>query len=134
MMRTALAAAVTLAALAMGSAAFAQDALIGDWRTAPDDNGNTGLIRVTQCGTSLCGTLVEAYGPSGSQIESENIGRQIIWDTNPTTTAGEYQGQIYSPDRDATYNSRLYLSGDSIEVCGRRFGIERCSGNWTRVQ
>ncbi len=117
----------------IAGAVQAQDALIGDWRTAPDDNGHTGLIRVAQCGASLCGTLVEAFDEGGQSMASENVGRQIIWDTNPTTDAGVYRGQIYSPDRDATYNSRLYLSGNSLEVCGRRLGIERCGGNWTRV-
>ena len=122
----------TALALSAG-AAQAQDALIGNWRTAPDDNGHTGIINVVQCGTSLCGTLVEAFDESGQSMASANVGRQIIWDTNPTTDAGVYRGQIYSPDRDATYNSRLYLTGNSLEVCGRRLGIERCGGNWTRI-
>lgn len=121
-----------LLALTAG-AAQAQDALIGDWRTGADDNGNSGIIRIEQCGGALCGTLVQSFDASGADLPSDNIGRQIIWDTNPTSTAGEYRGRLYSPDRDATYNSRLYLNGNTLSVCGRLLGVERCGGDWTRA-
>ena len=124
-----------LCALAgMAGAAMADD-LIGDWRTAADDNGNTGLIRVTQCGASLCGTLVQAYDPSGSVMDSENVGRQIIWDTNPTGEPGMYAGRLYSPDRDATYRSRLQLSGGTLVVSGCVLGGTICreGGRWQRA-
>lgn len=124
----------TLALIAMTGAAIADD-LIGDWRTAPDDNGNTGIIRVTQCGASLCGTLVEAFDPSGAAIQSPNIGRQIIWDTNPTETAGEYRGMLYSPDRDRDYRSRLQRTGNGLSVSGCVMGGAVCreGGTWQRV-
>lgn len=123
-----------LAALALAGPAAAND-LMGTWRTAPDDNGNTGLIRVVQCGPSLCGTLVEAYDASGAVMASGNVGRQIIWDTNPTTNAGEYVGMLYSPDRDRDYRSRLQLSGDSLSVSGCVMGGAICreGGVWQRV-
>ncbi len=121
-------------ALAMGlSGAAMADPLVGTWRTAPDDNGDTGLIEVTICGTSLCGTLVEAFDSSGNSMASPNIGRQIIWNTNPTGDGSSYRGRIYAPDRDSTYNSRLTLSGNTLQVCGRLLGIQRCGGDWTRV-
>jgi len=123
--------AAAVIAIALGSAASA-DPLLGTWRTAPDDNGHTGLIEVSVCGTSLCGTLVQAFDGSGAEMASPNIGRQIIWDTNPTGDGG-YRGRLYAPDRDATYNSRLTLSGDTLEVCGRFLGMQRCGGNWTRA-
>lgn len=123
--------AAAAVAMALGSAASA-DPLVGTWRTAPDDNGHTGLIEVSVCGTSLCGTLVQAFDASGGQMASPNIGRQIIWDTNPTGDGG-YRGRLYSPDRDAEYNSRLTLAGNRLQVCGRLLGIQRCGGDWTRV-
>jgi uncharacterized protein (DUF2147 family) len=129
-MKTTLLSAVL--ALGLAGAAWA-DPLLGTWRTAPDDNGDTGLIEVTVCGTSLCGTLVEAFDSAGSSIASPNIGRAIIWDTNPTGDGSSYRGRIYAPDRDATYNSRLSLSGNTLRVCGRLLGIQRCGGDWTRV-
>jgi len=66
-------------------------------------------------------------------MDSDNIGRQIIWDTNPTGTPGEYRGMVYAPDRDREYRSRLRLTGDSLSVSGCRFGICREGGVWTRA-
>jgi uncharacterized protein (DUF2147 family) len=120
-------------ALSLGMAGMAMaDPLLGTWRTAPDDNGHTGLIEVVVCGTSLCGTLVEAFDENGNTMASPNIGRAIIWDTNPTGDGG-YRGRIYAPDRDSTYNSSLTLSGNTLQVCGRLLGIQRCGGSWTRT-
>ncbi len=127
--------AAILACLAKGLSA--QD-LRGDWRTAPDDNGDSGLIRVEQCGPSYCGTLIQAFDASGATIDTVNIGRQIIWDTNPTPTAGEFRGMIWSPDRDQTYESRLILSGNTLTVsgCTRILGVRACreGGVWQRIE
>ncbi len=131
-MRNFLLGAVAL--MAMTGAAMADD-LIGDWRTAPDDNGNTGIIRVTQCGQSLCGTLIEAFDPSGATMQSPNVGRQIIWETNPTGEPGEYRGMLYAPDRDRDYRSRLQLSGNALSVSGCVMGGAICreGGSWQRA-
>lgn len=116
--------------LALSVGAAAADPLEGRWRTIADDNGNYGIIEVAPCGAALCGTLVEAYDGSGNAV-SGNVGRQIIWDT-VAQGGGNYRGKVYSPDRDATYNSRLSLSGDRLSVSGCRLGICREGGVWTR--
>jgi uncharacterized protein (DUF2147 family) len=124
--------AMTAAALVLGLAGLAAaDPIEGRWRTAADDNGNSGLIEVVACGQAFCGTLIEAYGPDGGQIESPNIGRKIIWDTVPAGD-GAYRGMIYSPDRDAEYKSKLQMAGDSLTVSGCRIGICRKGGVWQR--
>lgn len=123
--------ALTLAAaIGFAGAAFA-DPLEGNWRTPADDNGNSGIVRVAPCGAALCGTLVQAFDASGTQLQTANIGRQIIFDT-VAQGGGEYRGKVYSPDRDATYNSRLTLSGNSLSVSGCVLGICRDGGTWTR--
>ena len=33
------------------------DPIEGLWRTAPDDHGDVGYIRVASCGTTFCGVL-----------------------------------------------------------------------------
>ncbi len=124
-----LASAVALMLMAGG--AMAQD-ITGDWRTAADDNGNTGLIRVAACGDAFCGVLVQAYDGSGNVMASENVGRQIIWDTI-LHSGSEFRGRLYSPDRDSTYNSRLQLSGNTLVVSGCRIGICREGGRWSRA-
>ena len=124
---------ITAAIVAIGLAtpAFAADPLEGQWLTKPDDNGNFGLIQVAPCGAALCGTLIAAYGSDGAQIETDNVGKQIISETVAQGN-GEYTGKVYAPDRDKTYNSKLMLSGDTLAVSGCVLGICRDGGTWTR--
>ena len=114
-------------------AAMAADPLEGVWRTAADDNGNSGLIRVAPCGAKLCGVLVKAYDASGKEMASENIGRQIISET-VNNGGGKYSGKVYSPDRGKTYKSKLRLSGKVLKVSGCVVGICRDGGTWTKVK
>ncbi|MEM7471487.1 MAG: DUF2147 domain-containing protein [Pseudomonadota bacterium] len=126
----------TLAAglvFALSGAAFAADPLEGMWRTAKDDNGNSGLIQVAPCGSKLCGVLVQSYNSAGQKIKSDHQGRNIISATVPSGT-GKYKGKVYSPDRDKTYNSRLVLSGKTLKVSGCVLGICRDGGTWTKVK
>lgn len=123
--------ALIAAALTMAAGMASADPLQGMWRTAKDDNGNSGLIEVAPCGEKLCGRLVRAFGPDGNQIQSPNIGRAIIWDT-ASSGNGQYRGMIYSPDRDKEYRSRLELSGDQLVVKGCVGPICREGGVWTR--
>lgn len=123
------------ALLLLTGPALAED-LIGDWRTAADDNGNSGIIRVVQCGAALCGTLVQAFDGSGNTMQTDNLGRRIIWDTSPTSTSGQYRGMLYSPDRDKEYRSKLQLTGDTLSVSGCVMGGAVCreGGVWQRVR
>lgn len=123
-------ATLTAALIGLAGAAFA-DPLEGDWRTPRDDNGNSGIVRVAPCGGGLCGTLVRAFDANGNAMQTENVGRMIIIDTTPNG-GGEYRGQIYSPDRGKTYNSRLRLNGNRLSVSGCVLGICRDGGTWTR--
>ncbi len=122
--------ATVLAATLLACPALA-DPIEGTWRTSADDNGNSGMIVVAPCGAQVCGKLVRAFGPDGKEIPSPNIGRRIIWDTEPTG-GGVYRGMVYSPDRDAEYRSKLVLDGDRLSVSGCRFGICREGGVWKR--
>ena len=115
----------------LAGTAFAADPLEGTWKTVGDDNGNSGLIKVAPCGNSLCGVLVKAFGPDGKEIASDNVGKNIISKT-VASGGGVYKGKVYSPDRDKTYNSRLTLSGDRLQVEGCVLGICRDGGTWIR--
>lgn len=126
----------SLAALLLLAGPALADDLVGDWRTAPDDNGNSGIVRVAQCGAALCGTLVQAFDASGNTMQTDTLGRQIIWDTSPTDKEGEYRGKVYSPDQDKTYRSRLQLTGNALSVSGCVMGGAVCreGGVWQRVR
>lgn len=123
----------TALVLGLASSAFAADPLEGMWRTAKDDNGNSGLIQVAPCGDKLCGVLVQSYNSAGQKIKSDHQGRNIISST-VAQGGGKYRGKVYSPDRDKTYNSRLVLSGKTLKVSGCVLGICRDGGTWTKVK
>ncbi|MDX5401318.1 MAG: DUF2147 domain-containing protein [Rhodobacterales bacterium] len=129
MRRTMMAAVVVI----MGAGGAMAEPLLGTWRTAPDDNGNTGLIEVAPCGQQLCGTLVKSFDGAGKEMASANNGKLIISQT-VNAGGGAYKGKVWAPDRDKTYNSRLELSGDTLKVSGCVLGICREGGNWTRVK
>ncbi|MBN8293046.1 DUF2147 domain-containing protein [Rhodobacter sp. NTK016B] len=119
------------AGLALSASAALADPAEGRWRTQPDDNGNYGVIQISMCGNTLCGTLIESYDGGGNALQSPNNGRQIVWDMEPHGN-GEYRdGQIYAPDRDQTYRSRMDLEGDRLIVAGCVLFICR-DQTWTR--
>lgn len=122
------------AAFAMGLAGVAAaDPVDGTWKTAPDDNGNFGHIQVGACGSKICGTLVKSFDSSGAEIQSDNIGKKIVWDME-TQGDGHYSGgKVWSPDRDKTYKSKMTLNGNELSVEGCVFLICRDGGTWSRV-
>jgi uncharacterized protein (DUF2147 family) len=122
------------AAFVMGLAgAAAAEPVFGTWKTAPDDNGNFGYVKVEACGSKICGTLIKSFGPGGGEIESDNIGKKIVWDM-VAKGGGLYSGgKVWSPDRDKTYRSKMTLSGNTLAVQGCVLMICRDGGKWSRV-
>ena len=126
---------ITLAAalMALAAPAFAADPVEGVWRTRPDDNGNFGHVRIAPCGAKLCGTLVRAFNGQSQEIESPNIGRQIVWDMVAEGEGRYGNGKVWAPDRDKTYRSKMELSGDTLAVSGCVLGGMVCRDSaWTR--
>ena len=131
-MKTLLTSAVL--SLGLAGAALAADPIVGTWQTIKDDNGNYGQIKITECGSAICGTLVKSFDASGKAFKSENQGRKLIWDMK-NDGGGKYSGgKVYSPDRDKTYNGRMVLSGNSLDVKGCVLGVYRSGGKWARVK
>lgn len=130
MKRFALGAGLMLAA----GAAQAGDPVEGVWKTKPDDNGNFGYVKVAPCGPAFCGTLIKSFDRAGAPLDSENIGKAIIWDMVAYGDGVYDDGKVWSPDRDKTYSSDMQLSGDKLSVRGCVLGICRDGGTWTRVK
>lgn len=120
-------------AFGFAGASFAQS-IEGIWRTAADDNGNSGYVEVTACGDKFCGVLIKSFDAAGKERASDNIGKQIIWDMVSRGNGAYARGKVWSPDRDKTYNSRIQISGDTLSVKGCVLGICRDGGTWTRVK
>ncbi|HEX9857453.1 MAG TPA: DUF2147 domain-containing protein [Paracoccaceae bacterium] len=123
---------LTAALILAAGTAFA-DPVEGIWKTKPDDNGNFGHIEIKPCGPAYCGTLIKAFDGSGTQIDSPNVGKRIVWDMVAKGDGAYGDGRIWSPDRDKTYKSKMTLDGDSLAVKGCVFGICRDGGQWSRV-
>ncbi len=126
---------LALAALlaVFGTAAYAADPVEGVWQTKKDDNGNYGHIQIKPCGPAFCGTLIKSFDSAGKPLESENVGKKIIWDMVAYGDGVYDDGQVWSPDRDKTYNSEMKLDGNSLQVYGCVLGICRDGGTWKRV-
>ena len=124
--------ALSTLAIVFAPPVFAQDAVIGIYKTQPDDNGNFGHIEIYGCDTMVCGVIRKAFDGSGTEIESANIGKRMIWDMKVKADGTYSDGKIWAPDRDKVYSSKMELSGSVLEVSGCIFGI--CRGQfWTRV-
>ncbi len=124
--------ALAIAATLVAGAAFA-DPVQGIWKTQPDDNGNFGHVEIGTCGATICGVIRKAFDSSGSERPSDNIGKRMIWDMQSRGDGSYRGGKIWAPDRARTYNSRMMLSGDQLEVSGCVLGV--CRGQtWQRVR
>lgn len=123
---------VGAAALVLTASAAMADPVVGTWKTQPGDDGAFGHVNISTCGEQICGILGKGFDASGSEVESPNVGKRMIWNMN-ADGGGKYSGgKIWAPDRDKTYNSRMTLNGNSLKVEGCVLGI--CRGQtWTRV-
>lgn len=128
MTRLLSAAALTLALAAPAAA----DPVLGMWKTQPDDNGNFGHVEIYTCEASICGVIRRAFDSAGNAVESENVGKRMIWDMQSRGDGTYREGRIWAPDRDRTYNSRMELSGNTLEVSGCVGPICRAQ-TWTRA-
>lgn len=109
------------------------DPIEGTWQTQKDDNGNSGYVRIAPCEDKLCGTLVRSFDAQGAEVTSQHTGRAIIWDMVAQGGGAYGEGKVWAPDRDKTYNGKLTLSGDSLDVSGCVMMICRSGGVWRRV-
>ena len=83
-MKNTLVAAVFGAILAVPALA---DPVFGTWKTIPDDNGHYGHIQVKQCGDTICGELIASFEGNGKKYQSENLGKNIVWNMKPKKMA-----------------------------------------------
>ena len=115
--------------------ALAADPAEGVWKTLPDDNGNFGHIRIAPCGAAMCGTLIQSFDGTGAVLDSENVGKLIVWDMIPAGEGYYEDGQVWAPDRDKTYRATMQLTGLTLAVSGCVLGGLICrASDWSRVE
>lgn len=128
---------LTAAFAVMATTALAADPVDGMWKTAPGDTGGYLHVSLSECGSAICGTIDSAFSADGNQnLEYENLGKQIIWDMVPEGEGSYDNGNIWDPERDKTYKSKMTLdSQNKLTVKGCVAGGLVCRGQtWTRVQ
>ncbi|MBY5443911.1 MULTISPECIES: DUF2147 domain-containing protein [Rhizobium] len=104
------------AALAASAAiAYAQDPIVGNWKT---ELGDTAAI--APCGSGYCITL-KSGKHAGEQIGNFN-GKD-----------GSYEGKITDPDAKKTYDGSLTVSGDALKMKGCVLKVVCESQTWPRL-
>ncbi len=124
----------TLAAFAivLAGPAFAADPIIGMFKTQPGGDGNFGHVEIYDCDGAICGVIRKAFDSAGAEIDSDNIGKRMIWDMQPKGEGKYASGKIWAPDRDKVYRSKMELSGTTLSVSGCVLIICR-KQTWARV-
>lgn len=126
---------LTLAAAALTLAPAL--ALAGDptglWKTEANDEGNYIHVRVAACGDKICGTIESAHQKDGTaSSDYPHIGRQMITGMVADGDNAWDDGEIWAPDEDETYSSKMELKGNVLRVEGCVLFI--CRGqDWQRV-
>ncbi len=123
----------SLVAAFLAGPALAADPVIGTYQTQSGDTGSYAHVEIYQCEAEICGVIRRAFDGSGQSVESDTVGKRMIWGME-AKGGGKYGGgKIWAPDRDKTYNSRMELNGAVLKVSGCVLGI--CRGqSWRRVR
>jgi uncharacterized protein (DUF2147 family) len=122
------------ATLSLLSGAAIADPVFGIWKTKPNDNGDFGHVKIAACDDTICGTLVKSFDASGSSVESENLGKLIVWEMTNKGKGKYGGGKIWDPAKDKVYKSKMALNSDNeLDVSGCILVICRAS-SWTRVE
>ncbi len=117
----------------LAASCAAADPIEGIWKTQPGDEGNFGHVQIAMCDDLICGVLIRADNGAGEEIDSDNIGRNLVWAMKVKGDGRYRDGKIWAPDRDKTYNSKMSLDGDVLSVSGCVLIICR-DQTWTRVK
>ncbi|MGV1758207.1 DUF2147 domain-containing protein [Rhizobium sp. A22-96] len=103
------------ALLVSAGSAFADEAIVGNWKT---EAGDTAAI--TPCADSYCVTLKTG----------KYAGRQI---GKMQGKGGSYTGELTDPSEDKTYSGSGAISGNSLKMTGCVLKIFCKSQTWKRL-
>lgn len=122
--------AAPMVAVFLASPALA-DPVHGSWKSQPGDNGAYIHVKISSCGTKICGKITKVVGKKGSTV----VGRSIIKNMKADGSGKYSGGTIWAPDKDKTYTSKMKLKGsNTLSVSGCVAGGLICrSQTWTRL-
>lgn len=125
-----------VAALALAPALAAADGVDGVWKTGANSKGGYLEITMAPCSADAsltCGTITRAFNSAGEDPGYANLGKIIVKDMKADGDSAFLDGTIWDPEDGETYDSKMTLKGDELDVegCVAIF----CSGqDWTRVK
>jgi uncharacterized protein (DUF2147 family) len=98
------------------------DTPLGDWQPG----GKNELVRIEQCGRTLCGYVLNA---------SSDLSGEPVLINMKLKAHSEWSGNIYSRDSGNAYYATIAMEGtNSLRIEGCALGHFFCSGNvWSRV-
>jgi len=111
----------------------------GDW-VRP--NGAS-KIRITSCGSALCGKLIwlksprnDTKNPDASKRGRPLLGVRIVRSMQPTSKSNQWKGKVYNAEDGKTYTGFIELtSADRLKLEGCVLGGLVCKGEtWKRVK
>lgn len=124
--------ATLFAALTFATTASAGDPAVGMWKTQPDRKNLTSHIEVRQCGANLCGKVVKAFDPSGKEVKTKNVGKELFWGVEPKGNGVYENGTVVVPLLNVKAKAGMVLKGSSLHVSGCKGRL--CDGQvWSRI-
>lgn len=99
------------------------DPALGTWITAPDRKKLVSHIQVRSCGAALCGKILRAFDPSGREVKTKNIGKELFWDLKPSG-GGKYDGgTAWVPLLNVKAAASATVRGNRMTVTGCKGGV-----------
>ena len=121
----------TLALLLSSGAAHADAA--GTWRTSALNDGSSALIEIRACDGAphtYCGTIVEIF----NFPNQDRLGEIVLRGMEAKDSQSYAGGEIYAPDEDKWYSSKMKVDNNTLEVSGCVLGGLICrSQTWTKA-
>lgn len=111
---------ITKIGLAITAALWCSPALAdpveGIWKTEVDDGAYAHIV-IAPCADKYCAEITRTFNADG-EYQSQNIGRQLVWDMVATGNGRYAKGKIWQPSTDKIFASKMTLDGDTLFVSG----------------
>ncbi len=125
-----------IAMLSLAATAAGAEGVNGVWKTEADDDGGYLHVTVAPCesdAAKTCGKITEAFTKDGPDRAYPNLGKWIVKDMASEDGESFSDGTIWDPVHDRTFDSKMVLKGDDLDVSGCVSII--CIGqDWKRVK
>ena len=112
--------------------------VVGLFKTETSDRGGFLIVEMGPCNKNnslTCGVIKDAlWEDNNTKIDDyEHLNKPIVWGMKYTSTGVYKKGKIWRPTDDKTFNSKMELKDDKLEVSGCIFVL--CSSQtWVKIK